>query len=224
MIRQIFAGLFTEGKTDIRFLESIVQKTLESIVFNDCSGQFDIDLTPIEINKTDLKFIEQVLQASKQGLEELGITILCVQADADKKTLDDTYQYKINPCLIELEKQNENEYCKTLVAIVPIQETESWMLADKALLKKEIGTEKSDTDLGIHKNPESIANPKEVIEEAIRIARKNLTRKRRHNLSISDLYLPIGQSIDLKKLEKLPSYQDFKKNVEKAFRKLNLLH
>ena len=48
---QIFAGLFTEGKADIRFLHNIVQKTLEAVAFNDCSGQFDIDLSPIEINK-----------------------------------------------------------------------------------------------------------------------------------------------------------------------------
>jgi len=35
---QIFAGLFTEGNTDIRFLQSIIQKTLEAVAF-DCSGQ-----------------------------------------------------------------------------------------------------------------------------------------------------------------------------------------
>jgi len=127
---QIFAGLFTEGKTDIRFLQSIVQKTLEAVAFNDCSGQFDIDLSPIEINKTGLGFIEQVLAASKKGQEDFCMMILCVQADADRKTLNDTYQYKINPCQVTLEKQPENEYCKILVAIVPIQETEAWMLAD----------------------------------------------------------------------------------------------
>ncbi|WP_445082164.1 hypothetical protein [Candidatus Marithrix sp. Canyon 246] len=150
--------------------------------------------------------------------------ILCVQTDADRKQLNDTYQHKINPCQVELEKQNENQYCKILVAVVPIQETEAWMLADKELLKKEINTDETDIKLGIHRAPESIANPKEVIENAIRVTRKNLTKKRRRNLSISDLYLPIGQGMDLKKLESLASYQDFKENIKKAFRKLNLLH
>jgi len=220
---QIFAGLFTEGNTDIRFLQSIVQKTLEAVAF-DCSGQFDIELNPIKINKTGLCFIEQVLEASKKGQEDFGMMILCVQADADRKKLNETYQHKINPCQVELGKKNENEYCKILVAVVPIQETEAWMLADKELLKKEINTNETDIKLGIHRAPESIANPKEIIENAIRVTRKNLTKKRRRNLTISDLYLPIGQSMDLKKLESLPSYQDFKENVKKAFRKLNLLH
>jgi len=221
---KIFAGLFTEGKTDIRFLQSIVQKTLEAVAFDDCSGQFDIDLNPIEINKTGLGFIEQVLAASKKGQEDFCMMILCVQADADRKTLNDTYQYKINPCQVTLEKQPENEYCKILVAIVPIQETEAWMLADKELLKEEIGTNKTDNELEINRFPETIANPKEVIEKAIQIARKNLTRKRRKDLTIADLYSSIGQKIDLEKLESLPSYQNFKENVKKAFKNLNLLH
>ena len=221
---KIFAGLFTEGKTDIRFLQSIVQKTLEAVAFDDCSGKFDIDLNPIEINKTGLGFIEQVLAASKKGQEDFCMMILCVQADADRKTLNDTYQYKINPCQVTLEKQPENEYCKILVAIVPIQETEAWMLADKELLKEEIGTNKTDNELEINRFPETIANPKEVIEKAIQIARKNLTRKRRKDLTIADLYSSIGQKIDLEKLESLPSYQNFKENVKKAFKNLNLLH
>jgi hypothetical protein len=148
--------------------------------------------------------------------------LLCVQADADRKKLNDTYQYKINPCKVELEKQNENEYCKTLVALVPIQETEAWMLADKDLLKEEIGTNKTDNELKINRYPETIANPKEVIEKAIQIARKNLTRKRRKDLTIADLYSAIGQKIDLEKLESLPSYQDFKENVKTAFINLGL--
>jgi len=221
---QIFAGLFTEGQTDIRFLQNIVQNTLEAVAFHDCSGQFDIELTPITINKTGLGFIEQVLEASKKGQEEFGMMILCVQADADRKTLKETYLHKINPCQIELEKQPENDYCKILVAVVPIQETEAWMLADKELLKEEIGTNKTDNELGINRNPETIANPKEVIEKAIQIARKNLTIKRRKDLTIADLYSAIGQKIDLDKLESLSSYHDFKGNVREVFRKLNLLH
>ena len=98
------------------------------------------------------------------------------------------------------------------------------MLADKQLLKDEIGTNKTDSELKISRNPETIANPKEVIETAIKIARQNVTRKRRKDLSIADLYSAIGQKIDLDKLENLYSYQDFKDNVRKIFRKLNLLH
>lgn len=221
-MKQLFAGLFTEGTTDTRFLESIVQKTLEATAF-DCSGQIDIYLSRIEIDKTNLSFENQVLNASKKGIDELGIQIICVHADADNAQANDTYKNRINVAKRELDQQNDADYCKTLVAIVPIQEMESWLLADKELLKQEIGTNKTDNELGINRPPETIANPKEVISNAIKVAREGLTQRRRNDLTIADLYLPIGQSIDLSKLENLSSYQDFKNNVRVAFKQLNLL-
>ena len=219
---QIFAGLFAEGSTDISFLQNVVQKTLEAIAF-ECSGQIDIETLPIEIDKTDLGFTEQVLVASKKGFEEYGIQIICVHTDSDSPTSQDVYQNKINPAKAALENQNNVDYCTIFVAVVPIQETEAWMLADKELLKQEIGTNKTDNELGINRIPEQIASPKEVIETAIRIARADMTRRRRGNLTIGDLYLPIGQSVDLERLESLSSYRDFKSNIRNAFIQLNLL-
>jgi hypothetical protein len=219
---QIFVGLITEGTTDIDFLLPIIEKTFNKVAFQ-CKGQIDVEIFPIEISKINLGFIEQVITASKKGFDDFGMTVLCVQADADTKNLENTYEYKIKPAKVELEKQNGKAYCKNLVAIVPIQETEAWMLADKELLKSEIGTDKTDTELNIHRQPESVANPKEIIENAIRIARADLTKKKRANLSIGDLYIPIGTEIDLEKLETLSSYQAFQENVHEAFRKMNLL-
>ena len=102
--------------------------------------------------------------------------------------------------------------------------TEAWMLADTELLKKQIGTDKSAHDLGLQRAPESVANPKDVIREAIRIARADMTKRRRRDLSISELYLPIGQEIDIEIICKLSSYQKFTENMKEAFRILNLYH
>ena len=111
----------------------------------------------------------------------------------------------------------------TLVPLIPIQETEAWMLADTVLLKEQIGTKEEDTTLGIHRQPESVANPKEVIENAIRLAHQSTTKRRRCNLVIGDLYGIMGVSIDLEKLEKLSAYQDFKNNIRQVFRQRNIL-
>jgi Domain of unknown function (DUF4276) len=219
---QVFVGLFVEGNTDSRFLHSIVQKTLETIAF-DCSGQIDIIVFPIKIDKSNLGFTQQVLEASKRGMDEYGIHILCTHVDADAPTSLDAYTTKINPAKIELSDKDNIIFCKILAALVPIQETESWLLADKQLLKDEIGTTKSDNELGIHKMPENITNPKEIIENAIRLARENLTKKRRKDLVIGDLYLSIGQRLEVEKLEKLSSYIDFKNNIKDAFKELGLL-
>ena len=49
----ILAGLFTEGSTDVRFLSSVVERTLEEVAF-DCSGYIETKVEVININKTGL--------------------------------------------------------------------------------------------------------------------------------------------------------------------------
>ena len=100
---------------------------------------------------------------------------------------------------------------------------ESWMLADKVLLKTEIGTTKTDNELKIDRAPETIADPKFIIEEAIRIAQQEKTKRRRRELNISDIYLAIGQKISIEKLSQLQSYQQFQDNIRRAYRELHLM-
>ena len=124
-----------------------------------------------------------------------------------------------------LNEQNESEYCKILVSVIPVCMTEAWMLADKELLKSEIGTELSNFDLGIHQMIESIPNPKETITNAIRIVQSDLTRRKRNRgLDISELYQIIGQKLELSQLENLESYRKFKDSLKSAFKELGFLY
>jgi hypothetical protein len=219
----ILAGLFTEGTTDVRFLSSVVERTLEDIAF-DCTGDIETKLEIINISKAGLSFNEQVLEASRVALDKFGVLILFVHTDSDSVSDDLIFQSKIFPSQKILSEQ-DNNYCKNMVAIVPIQMTESWMIADKKILKEEIGVEKTDTELGIHLNPESITNPKELIEEIIRISKEDLSKRRRNKgLVISDLYQIIGQKLELSELEKLSSYLKFKNSLKDKLRELNFYH
>lgn len=220
----ILAGLFTEGTTDGRFLESIVKKTLDEVAF-ECSGEIETELEIININKTGLNFNQQVLEASKKASNDLGVLLLFVHTDADGINDETIFRTKIIPAISFLNEQDDNLVCKNIVAIVPIQMTESWMLADKELLKSEIGIEGEDVDLGLLRNPEGIGNPKVVIENIIRLSKENQTkRKRNRGLDISDLYQIIGQKIELSELEKLTSYNKFKSSLRDMFKELNFLH
>ncbi len=215
MIKQLFIGIYTEGPTDDRFLESITKRTIEEVAFT-CPGDFDIELFPIKIQKSGLSFIEQVLEAIRTGVDEFGIMALCVHTDADYEDDSVAMENKIKPLLDEINTQGD-EFCKVVIPIIPVYMSEAWMLADKNLLKNQIGTSKSDRELGINKDPETVADPKYLINEAIRIAIADLGKRRRRALFIKDLYLPIGQSIALDQLAALSSYRKFKKNVEQAF-------
>jgi hypothetical protein len=221
MTRQLFVGLVTEGNTDERFLESIVKKTFEQIAF-ECQGEIEIELSIIKITKTT--FAENVFAAAKIGVERYGIMVLCVHADADEETDSAAFANRIDPATEMVRASPDNDLCRIITAIVPIRMTEAWMLADRDLLKREIGTDLNDSDLGIHRDAERIADPKQVIAEAIRLARVGLTKRRRSELKISDLYLPVGQKMNLARLAELSSYSKFKDSVRAAFRELNYLH
>jgi hypothetical protein len=219
----ILTGLFTEGTTDIRFLESIVKNTLEDLAF-ECKGYIETELEIIKIDKSGLNFNQQVLKATEKGKKDFEILILFLHTDSDDSNDTNVFKTKIIPAINLIDKQDENNVCKKIVAVVPIQMTESWMLADKELLKSEIGIEGTDLELGINKNPEEIANPKAVIENIIRLSKENLTRKKRKKgLVISDLYQIIGQQIQVSELEKLSSYNKFKSSLRDVLIELNFL-
>ncbi len=218
---QIFVGLMAEGTTDYQFLALIVEKALTEIVF-DCQGQIDIDVKKIDCEKGN-GFVDFVSNASKKGHQDYGITMLIIHTDADDTTAADAYSTRIRPALAFLEAQSAETHCKHIAALVPIQETEAWMLANKEVLIKQIGTKKNEAELNINGHPEGFTNPKERIQEAIRIGRAELPKKRRESLQVSDLYSFLGQSIQIGDLQSFKSYQDFENNVRQVLIDLNFL-
>lgn len=218
---QIIIGFTTEGSTDVKYLESIIQRTFEHVAF-ECHGQIEV-LPAQYLKKQNGDFVELVKDYARKA-EEMGVMVLCVHTDADDTTDIFSYNNKIIPAFTAVNDIQGESICKNLVAIVPVRMTEAWMLSDKELLKAEIGTSKSNEELGIDRLPEDYNNPKQTIEDAIRIARQNLTKRRRHELVISELYSPIGQKVALSTLERLTSYQKFKEAVRAAYTKLNYLH
>lgn len=216
----ITIGIAREGTTDERFLEHIIQRTFEEIAF-ECEGEIEV-YSPVCFKYPPGTFIEKVLKLS-QTAHEQGLMVLCVHTDADSATDRTAFDFRIKPAFDEVEA-SRNQICKNLVAVVPIQETEAWMLADKEVFKKEIGINSNENFSDLHKIPESVARPKEYIENIIRKNVEATQIKKQYQIKISDLYTPLGQKIDLKYLRKLTSYLKFEEQVRGAYRKLNYLN
>lgn len=217
MSNVVTIGLVAEGPTDIRFLKPLIKRTFEEIAF-ECKGSIEV-YDPQDFLVKKNKFVDEILEAA-QTAEKSGIMVLCVHTDADDKTDEKVFKNKIDPAFLKVE-QSSIPLCKNLVAIVPIQMIEAWMLADREKFKEEMGTDKSDEGLRINKKPESIADPKKMIEEVI--SRVFEDKPRRSRITRSELYSPLGAKADLKELSKLSSYQKFKQAVREAFKKLNYL-
>jgi hypothetical protein len=112
MTPQIFVGLFSEGSTDDRFLLPIIERTFINIADTECKGQIDIICIKdgIEVDKKGKRFVEQVTLAAEKAWEE-GITVLCIQTDADSKNLQATYTNKITPLLQTVTSWDKTMYC-----------------------------------------------------------------------------------------------------------------
>ena len=214
----VVIGLYTEGETDQRFLLNLIPRILEQIIEErNCS--LDIfPLFPIKVPKIGDRAKEIKIAAQNAD----GYNILIVHSDADDETDERAFYERIKPGF-DLVKNSDEPLCKNLVAVIPIQMTEAWLLADKDTFREELGTNKTFQELGLTfslKHTEKISNPKSKIQDIMRIAFKNVPRRK---VSIGSLYSPLGQKVNLKVLEKLPSYLKFKNNLLEALIKLNYI-
>ena len=208
----------TEGSTDERFLGNIIGKTFESLLFE---GGTEIEIhAPVHVTGKGKYFIEKI---NAVATTYNYFHVICVHCDSDDPAVDTVFNKKLNPAF-QLVNNTANA-CKNLVAVIPVQMTEAWMLVDIDLFLTEINTDKSCDELNLPcraRHIESIANPKNRIEEALREAQINIAR-RRNKLKIADLYTPISQKLTVQQLQQLPSFKAFKDHARQTLINLNYL-
>jgi hypothetical protein len=221
-MKQLFIGLIAEGTTDVRFLKNIIYKSIQELSWL-CDNQVDIfDIQ--EVTAEGDSFVNEMLEASKTAWQTYGISALCVHADSDASTIDTVMRNKFAPFFSALKDLSEEDYCKHIIPTIPIQMIESWMLADKGLLKQLINARDiSDTDLGLDRAPESYADPKSAIENAIRRSMSEQPKKKRNQIAIADLYEILGNRLNLESLRTIPSFVQFEDNVKRVFKDMGLM-
>ncbi len=216
-------GFVAEGTTDIRFLENIVYRTFEDVACRQCDDEIEIIPYNIKVFDKGDTFTEMVLNTSKASIEQAGAMTLVIHTDSDTDTYEQRFEHKFAPALEALaEYKDDYNYCSVITPLIPVRMMEAWMLADLDLLKEQIGTNKSNSDLGLSRDPETIADPKALITEVIRVATSDLS-KRRQRLTISELYGVMGGSISLDRLNRLHSYQKFVESVVETYRQLGYI-
>ena len=218
---QLFIGLIAEGNTDVRFLKRVISKSIQDISW-ECDREIEI-FDVREIKTKGDGFVQTMLSASKLARQEC-VTLLCIHADSDHRTIDSVMENKFSPFFDELKQMDDEEYCKQIIPTIPIQMIESWMLADRDLFKRLINASNiRDAELGIERAPESYSDPKAAIENAISISMSYRPKKRRDSVSISDLYETLGNRLSLEKLRAIPSFRHFELCVRRCFCELGLI-
>lgn len=224
MAYQVIVALTTEGSTDVRFLENIVEQAFWHVSL-ECSKDIDIQFQTLSTTKTGKgSFAKYVVEAAKEAAE-CGATTLAVHSDADRNTYDERLASNFVPARAAVDAENPEIICKQITPIIPVRMIEAWMLADKEQFCIEVGTTLPYHDLGIDGDPEQMADPKTKITLAIRTANEHATHKKPvKDIDISDLYEILGQSLDVEKLKTMDSYCRFLEEIRALYRNLGLLH
>jgi Domain of unknown function (DUF4276) len=223
-MKKIGLALYCEGNSDEYFLPILLQRTSRYIIME--GGGSDINIPPVKrIEVPKSRQGDDILAAAiKAGTE--GYDILFVHKDADDPGSEKVRKNHIEPGLRKVHETTK-KVCKNLVPVIPIQETEAWMLADINILQDVLDTNMDAKELGLPARPalvEKISDPKHVLQEAIRKSLERKSRRRRKKIDIEILYTRIAQEVRLDFLKQVPAYKTFASELMQTLKFLNLIH
>lgn len=211
-------ALYAEGRSDERFLPIIIQRTAVRLLSEHAAHDVDVS-EPIVVNPaTRNTRNEAILDVAQQAH---GYHLLTVHADADDVTPLRAMRERITPGFqaVAAAQRAGQQVCGKLTAIVPVQMTEAWMLADSDALRNIIGAMQTAQHLNLPVRPalvEGIADPKARIREVLAMVQAERTRRRRTQRKIADLYEPLARRIDLNRLYLAPSFARFQDDLQSA--------
>jgi len=149
---------------------------------------------------------------------EPNANLIFVHRDSDSRDSSARYQ-EINQALEEL------NHPRAYVAVVPVQETEAWLLADQQAIRDKAGNPNGTNKLNIPKvnNIERLANPKELLSQAL-VDASDLSGRRLDKLKQSFGKIRFSLLNELSptgNVSSLPSWQRLKEDTNHAIRSGN---
>ncbi len=210
----LFLAFTGEGSSDTRFMTVLTERIVEKFLLD---REITAELSWTIMPKKPGSSHSNILKASKEAKDQ---NILFIHRDADNNNWERAYQNHFETAFQEITNDKDGLYNQNLIAIIPVKETEAWMLCNKQILKNNIETALSNSDLELTyqlSRIEQVNDPKGKIQRAIEIHNQALTKKqRRYSIKIGDLYDLIGNEVPLSDLEYLDSFVRFKNRLEEV--------
>ena len=206
-------ALHCEGSTDRRFLEPLIRRVLIQFVGRRC-------ITPVDVAEQffDLAATSREVQSVVERITEAAAAVDLVFVHADGGNDSDRVRRELfSPIDIAIRDRHRAEELG-LVAVIPVRETEAWVLADADAIRRAFGTTRLYNELGLPvraRDVEHVRDPKEVMTQAHRAAR-GLRQGRRVNQKYPAFLALIGEQIDLTRLDQVPAFRQFARDLEDA--------
>lgn len=194
MSRPLVPGLVAEGETDEIFLGILIFRQLQRLTW--ASARCTVDVAPAEIASCrSIRDEDRVVGALRDLAGECHL--LFIHNDhRERRKAEAVRQATSLP----------------VVGVVPVRETEAWLLADR-----KVWTQFKGSDLRpLPANPrdvERISDPKQVLDQVVP----------RQNQHVRDYFESIGRNIDLDVLAQIPAYAAWVAETESALKGLGYL-
>lgn len=195
--------LISDGSSD-RALINIINYTLKQ--------QFNIDFDGerAEIGLFSRQKVKSLEEKIAVVIDYYEPSLIFIHRDAENQALEKREE-EIEVALVCADKTKQ--YAK----IIPIRMTESWLLIDEKAIRKASGNPNGTMNLDIPniQKLETLSDSKKTLEEILKKA-SGLTGRRLRDLNTRQSIQIIPEYLeDFSPLEKISSYQHFKKEVSK---------
>jgi Domain of unknown function (DUF4276) len=193
-MRPLTVGLFAEGKSDLHFLGGVLDRQLTELSFS--GGGFDFT----GVLRARVSTVSAASRLDPAVIEASGAcNLVLVHHDHNEAAKIDALRERLAPADLT---------CGRIMGVVPVRETEAWMLADRRALEAVRGT-RLDGVPGSAAELERLADPKAVLRAA------------RDGDVDDELFQRLGDTVDLDRLTELPAYQNFLQDLTTALKELN---
>jgi hypothetical protein len=214
-LRYLGLALHCEGPTDRRFLEPLLRRALLQLVARNSSVAVDIaeQFVDLAARSRDLKHVARQISDAAPAID-----LVFLHADGGNEP-ERARRERIDPVVGEIHVDRLLQ----LVPVVPVRETEAWLLADPEAIRSTFGTTRSIGELGLPANAgevEHVADPKALLETAYQRTVGPRRRRRRATRGHEGFFALLGEQVALARLQDLPAFRRFEADLISALRQL----
>lgn len=197
MSRYLTVGLLTEGPEDEIFLSTVAVRQLKQLGVSH-NGRFDVSDTPLRSRYSTARTAHEQICAEAADLAEDCDLLLIHNDHRERNKIEKIRQDIVLPA-----------HCR-MVPVVPVRETEAWLLADGPLLCSLPGVMPAHIPAGA-RDIEKTADPKALLSRVL------------PGGDSRELAEFLGERVDLARLRTLPAYQMWCAELTAALKELRFL-
>lgn len=215
-------ALYAEGATDTRFLGPLLLRLCADLCARRGHAPVEISEVLVLEDSSGAQTAprdQRILGAARQA--EGAWTLLFVHGDADRDA-QQARSLRVQPAVDHVNQMYSNT--RRAVAVIPVRTTEAWALCDGEALRGVLGTQLSDTKLGLPNTCAGLerhADPKQCLERAFEASQA--PGRRRQGARVGSLYGPLGEQVSLERLRELSAFLAFEAELIEAMTQLRIL-